>query len=211
MLTLLDAISNSGWATWVRDSETVFGYATVLAFHTLGMIFVVGISSAIALRTLGVARDLPIAPLLAYAPLMFAGFFVNLATGVVLFLLDGSTFATNVDYWIKMAAVAGAIVTARSLLASLRDPAVAAGAAVPPRGRALALRLLVFWLIAVTAGRLTAYDALVERQSAVAVLIAFVALVVIVRYVAPRLFGWESEAGAATASMRDLPSRRAAR
>ena len=73
MLSLLDDISNCGWATWVREAPTIFAYGTVLAAHTFGMILVVGISLAVALRTLGVASDLPIEPLRKYVPLMWVG------------------------------------------------------------------------------------------------------------------------------------------
>ena len=78
MLELLDSIQDIGWIMWVRDANTVLGYATVLAFQTFGMILVVGISTAFALRTLGVASDVPIAPLRRYVPLMWIGFCVNL-------------------------------------------------------------------------------------------------------------------------------------
>ena len=63
MLSLLEAIENSAPAIWVREANTIFAYPTVLAVHTFGMILVVGISLVIALRALGVARELPVEPL----------------------------------------------------------------------------------------------------------------------------------------------------
>jgi hypothetical protein len=52
MTTLLEAIEASSLSTMLRDSPNVFLYPTILAFHTLGLAFFVGISCAIALRVL---------------------------------------------------------------------------------------------------------------------------------------------------------------
>ena len=43
---------------------------------------------------------------------------------------------------------------------------------VPLKTRMAAIAMLVFWAVAVTAGRFTAYSSYVRKQSAVAVLIA---------------------------------------
>ena len=194
MLELLDSIQDIGWIMWVRDANTVLGYATVLAFHTFGMILVVGISTAIALRTLGVASDVPIAPLRKYVPLMWIGFFVNLGTGLVLFFQDGRKFATSYDYWIKMFAVVGAVTTTQMLLTYLRDPAVADMRPVPSKGRTLAGAVLFCWSVAVTAGRLSAYDPFIQTQSAVAVVIVMIVLVLALKYLMPRLFAVDNSA-----------------
>ncbi len=81
MWEVLEAIENSGFATWVREAPTVLAYSTVLAFHTFGMAFLVGLSGMIALRALGFARALPLAPMGKFFPLIFVGFWVNAATG----------------------------------------------------------------------------------------------------------------------------------
>lgn len=188
MLSLLDSISNTAFFSWLRDAPTIFGYATVLAFHTFGLILIVGISSAIALRTLGVASDVPLAPLRGYVPLMWTGFWVNFVTGLLLFFQDGANFATSIDYWIKMVGVLGAVVMVRRLLAYLRGPAVANTGPVGSQGRTLARGVLGFWLVAVTAGRLSAYDHLVEWQSAVAVAIVLIVLALGIMFVMPGLF-----------------------
>ena len=195
MLSLLDAIENSGWATFLRDANTVFAYATVLALHTFGMILVVGISVAFALRTLGFAPDLPLAPLRKYVPLMWVGLYVNAATGVLLFLIDGRHFATNLDFWIKMLSIVGAVTSLRLLLANLSDPTVVDTRPVPTKGRVLAGSVLTFWLVAITAGRLTAYDPFIQRQSALAVLIVVVVAIVVGRFIGARLLGADRPAG----------------
>ena len=68
MWELLEAIENTGFATWVREAPTVLAYSTVLACHTFGMAFLVGLSGMIALRALGFARALPLAPMGKFFP-----------------------------------------------------------------------------------------------------------------------------------------------
>lgn len=194
MLSLLDSISNTGWATWIREANTIWGYVTFLIFHTFGMILLVGISSAIALRTLGVASDLPIAPLKKYVPVMWIGLYINLFTGLVLFSLTGSEFVVNPDYWVKMVAVLSAVIAVKKLLAYLDDPAVAKAKPIPAKGRTLARVVIACWLVAVTAGRLTAYDFLVGWQSAIAVFITVVVIFPAVWYIAPGLFAIDRSA-----------------
>ena len=115
MWHLVELIEESGFATWVRETPSVFGYSTVLALHTFGMAFLVGLSGAVAARVLGVAPNLPIAPLEEFFPLIIAGFWVNAVTGVVLTTLAARSLLTNPDFYIKLAAIVGAIVCLRRL------------------------------------------------------------------------------------------------
>ena len=68
MWQILESLENSGFATWIRETPTWTGYSTVLALHTFGMAFLVGLSAMIALRVLGFARGLPLAPLGKFFP-----------------------------------------------------------------------------------------------------------------------------------------------
>ena len=190
MSALLESIENSGWATWVREANTVFAYATVLALHTFGLAFLVGISVGIALRILGVARSLPLAPLAGFFPLMWLGLWVNVASGVVLFFLDARSFLANPDFYIKMLAIVVAVRSLRSLQAiAFRDPAGLD--ARPMKGKILAGTVIISWAVAITAGRLSAYDGFIQRQTAAAVLVLAV-VVLLGRSVAGRLLGWRT-------------------
>jgi len=68
MTPVLEWLESTWLSTTLRDSPNVFLYPTILAFHTLGLAFFVGISSAIALRILGVGRIVPLAPLKKFYP-----------------------------------------------------------------------------------------------------------------------------------------------
>lgn len=181
MLSLLDAIGESGWAVFLKEANTVWGYPTVLVLHTYGMIFVVGISAALALRTIGYASEIPLASLRKYVPLMWAGFCLNLLSGTALFLLDGRNFATMPAMWIKLTAVAVAVVYSVRLVGRvLGSPTAQSSLSVSPEGRRLGYTVLLAWAIAVTAGRVTAYDGLVQTQTAVAVVLFAVVVLAVV-------------------------------
>ena len=189
MWEVLEAIENSGFATWVREAPTVLAYSTVLALHTFGMAFLVGLSSMIALRALGFARALPLAPMGKFFPVIFVGFWVNAATGIVLTMLAARSLFSNPDFYVKLAAIAGAIVSLRMLRAGLfGNEAPQDTGPVPLKTRIVAVSMLVFWAVAVTAGRFTAYSPYVRKQSTLAVLIAAF-LMLLGRHVASRVFG----------------------
>ena len=178
MWEILEAIENSGFATFVRETPSVLGYSTVLAFHTFGMAFLVGLSGVIALRVLGVVRVLPLAPLEAFIPLIIAGFWLNAATGVVLTTLAARSLMANPDFYIKLIAIVAAIVCLRRMKKYAFSGAVAGdGASAQNPGKLWAGAMLTCWAVAILAGRLTAYTDSVRRESAVAVVIAVVALI----------------------------------
>ena len=53
----LRAIEESAVSSWIRDSQSPFGYWFILTIHAIGMGVLVGASTVLDLRLLGVARD----------------------------------------------------------------------------------------------------------------------------------------------------------
>jgi hypothetical protein len=84
MWEFLDAIENSGFSSYIRETPSVLGYSTILALHTFGMAFLVGLSGVIALRVLGAVPQLPLTPLRSLQPIIVAGFWLNAITGLIL-------------------------------------------------------------------------------------------------------------------------------
>jgi hypothetical protein len=176
MRPLLDALENTTLSTMLRDSPNVFLYPTILAFHTLGLAFFVGISSAIALRILGVAPGLPLAPFRKFYPVMWLGFFFNAVSGLLLLIIEPTKFLTMADFYIKLVAIALAVYCNRLLyLRRFRTPAAVDPNPLPAGDRFLAVSVLFLWVVAITAGRLTAYDDFnAQWQTALATLIVTV-------------------------------------
>ena len=157
MWELLNSIEHSGFPTWVRESPSVFAFPTVLLLHTIGMGVVVGVVGGIDLRILGLAPALPLAPLERYFPVAWAGFWVNAVTGTILVLQDATTVMSNPDFYVKMTFIALALTNVVVLRKRVfRDPLIDK---MPQstNSKILAVTSILFWLGAITCGRLMAY------------------------------------------------------
>jgi hypothetical protein len=147
----------SSLGTWVRESSSLWAYPAILFFHTIGLGFLVGMNVAIALRLLGCASRIPLAPLERFYPIMWLGFWINALSGVALLIADATTKLTNPVFYIKMGfitlAVMNMVVIRRRLFGDPNRDAKP----IPASGRFLAAASLVLWAGAITAGRLMAY------------------------------------------------------
>jgi hypothetical protein len=173
MTPFLEWLESTWLSTTLRDSPNIFLYPTILAFHTLGLAFFVGISSAIALRILGVAPEVPLAPFRKLYPVMWIGFAFNAVSGLLLLVIEPTKFLTMFDFYVKLVAIAGAVYCNRALyVRRFRTPAAVDPNPLPGTDKVLAVVILVLWAVSITAGRLTAYDdAFVQRQTALGTLI----------------------------------------
>src|SRR3984893_1949103 len=122
-MDLLAQLERSGVVTWIHESTSLFAYPGILLLHTIGMALVVGIAAAIDLRILGFAPALPLVPMERFLPVLWVGFWINAVTGAVLFAVDATAKATNLDFWIKMVFIALAVINTRLIQKRvLRDP-----------------------------------------------------------------------------------------
>ena len=64
----LQTIEDTGFSTWLRESESPFAFYFILLFHTFGLALLVGANLVVDLRLLGVARGIPLAPLKRVVP-----------------------------------------------------------------------------------------------------------------------------------------------
>jgi len=176
-MEFLDFIESSSLAIWLRESPSVLAYPTLLAFHTFGMAFLVGTSTAISLRLLGFASSVPLAPLRKFFPVMWLGLSISVVSGALLLMLDARLFLTMPAFFIKLLGVAAALIIMHLLRnRALSDRAGADTGPVPKEAQVLAAAALICWAIAITAGRVTAYLSFIGWQSAAAVLTLAVVL-----------------------------------
>lgn len=102
MLQLMTALHDTAFSTWLREAETVWAFPTVLTIHTFGMMLLVGCAWLVDLRLLGVARTIPIGPLRPLFRIMWFAFWINLATGILLFIADPERKATSLLFGFKL-------------------------------------------------------------------------------------------------------------
>jgi len=193
-MELLHFLENNGLAIWLRESPSILAYPTLLAFHTFGMAFLVGTSVAIALRLLGFASSVPLAPLRKFFPVMWLGFAISFVSGTLLLILEAERFLAMPAFYIKLSGIAAALIIMRVLLAGvLSVQTVVDPGPVPRKARVLAGAALISWTVAITAGRVTAYLPFVGWQTAAAVLVLTAVLLVGVYFVMRR---WGAKASA---------------
>jgi hypothetical protein len=158
MLSFFAALEQSSLSVWVRESGTIWSFPTILLLHTLGMSIVAGGNAMLDLVLLGFwPGQTPIKPLEKYFPLIWAGFWLNAATGTLLLMADATSKLTSLDFYVKMAFIfAGVavlyVMRKKVFLNPEVDQAPVTGAA-----KGLAWASLICWFGAITAGRLLAY------------------------------------------------------
>ena len=156
MTDLFTWLEGSALAIWVREAPTIWAFATIITLHTFGMGVLVGASAVLDLRLLGIGRTIPLSSLQTLFSVMWAGFWLNLVTGAVLFAADASSRGTQWLFFVKLLFVAAGVVTMvlikRHLYGGNAEPAVASSV----MKRLAAVSLLV-WVVAVVTGRLLAY------------------------------------------------------
>ena len=156
---LLIWLSSTSLATWINESETVFGYSGILFCHTFGLAVVVGLSMAIDLRLLGAAARIPLADLRPLFRYMWFGFWVNAVSGALLFAANAPGKAANPLFDAKLVFVALGVLVMALIERRLRQHE---GDRTPVSVAQAGLRLLgalsiAIWLAAIVAGRLIAY------------------------------------------------------
>jgi hypothetical protein len=154
---ILKSIEASAFSTWLRESSSVFAFYFILCLHTIGMVLLVGPSAAIDLRLLGVARDLPIAPMRKFFGIMYAGFALNVVSGTLLLVAYPTKAVTNPDFYIKLSLIALGMWTVSRLKSKVFGDATMSDTARMAQGAMLAKVSLVTWIAVITAGRLLAY------------------------------------------------------
>jgi len=156
MTDFLATLENLRFSTWLRESDSIWAYPTMLTLHTVGLALLVGASAALNLRVLGRGQPMALADLRPLFRWMWIGFWINALSGVVLLAADATTKAATPMFLIKLGLVAIGV----AVMAVQRREVFAPAAAVTPAARALAATSLTVWFVAIAAGRLMAYPGL---------------------------------------------------
>jgi hypothetical protein len=171
MMDFLARIEATGFSTWVRESPSLLAYPLILSLHTLGLGMVVGASVVLDLRILGFGSGIPLKPLEKFFSIVWWGFAINAASGVILIAKSATTVTISGVFWTKMTLIALAIYVATRIKRTVFDDPMVDQNAVTGRARALAFASILLWSGAITAGRLMAYVGASRSESLISALL----------------------------------------
>ena len=148
-------VESSRLSVWTRESTSVLAFPAILSAHAIGMALAVGVNVAIAVHLLGLAPGIPTREFRKFSVVLWAGFWVNAASGAMLLVAYPTKALTNPLFYLKLTLIAVALTI--SVMIDSRFVQPAQPEQPPSRARWLALASLVAWAGAITAGRLLAY------------------------------------------------------
>ena len=148
-------IEATSLSTWLRESPSLWAFPFVLILHTVGLAFFVGTNVAWDVRVLGFSQGIPLEALRRYFLVMWAGFWINAFSGVLLLIAYPTKALTNPLFYAKLALIAFGVVLAFRIRREVNG--LAARADAPPMARMLAAVSLACWIAVIFAGRLLAY------------------------------------------------------
>jgi uncharacterized membrane protein len=145
-------LESSAFSVWMRESESLFAFPGILAAHTIGLGLLAGLSGALALRLLGVAKGISPEAFSRFVPLMWIGLWMNLLSGIALLIGYPTKALTNPVFYLKLGLIAAGLAILRAILRRTGSGQAAMGIT-----KVLAAALLMAWIATITAGRLLAY------------------------------------------------------
>ena len=144
-------------SVWTRESTSFWAYPAILSAHAIGMGLAAGVSAVVSLHVLGVARGAPTRELRRFRGVLWGGWWVNAASGLLLLNAYPTKALTNPVFYVKLVLIAMALWLFARMDRALADERVDLERWKAGRGRTLAIASLVTWAGAITAGRLLAY------------------------------------------------------
>ena len=144
----LQTLQDSGFAHWTQTSA----YPVVITLHAIGLAILVGSLSVIDLRVLGFAKQIPLPALRPLMKVVWIGFWINAASGAMLFCVDARKDFHSDLFRGKLTLIGVGLILAALIESSAlrREPA--------GRPKLLAVASLLCWLLAIVSGRLLAYS-----------------------------------------------------
>ena len=156
MEPLFTWIEATPFSIWLRESPSLWVFPFILILHTVGLAFFVGANVAWDVRVVGFSPAIPLDALRRYFLVMWAGFWVNAISGVLLLIAYPTKALTNPLFYAKLGLIGFGIVLARRIRREVRG-AGQKNADAPPLARMLAAVSLACWIAVIFAGRLLAY------------------------------------------------------
>jgi hypothetical protein len=157
---IFDWIEHTDLSMWIRG-ESMLAFPLILTVHVLGTGFLAGTSSAIALRILGVAREVPLGLLEKFYPILWVALTANVVSGTLLLIGYPYKAFTNPLFYVKLSLIGLAVyLVVRIRNDVLRNPQNddrRDNTSMWKRAKFLAGLSLASWMGTIAAGRFLAY------------------------------------------------------
>jgi hypothetical protein len=155
-VAFLEYLASSSFSGWL--SVSLLGFPTLIALHSVGMGAVVGLTLMVCLRLHEVFTGIRAQVIPRLLTVAVWGFFLNLVTGIGIFITRADEYIAATIFLVKMAFVLCSAALVFWLRWRLRPWALTTGEpAADPLAKTVSLVASVTWFAAVLAGRLIAY------------------------------------------------------
>jgi len=154
-MNILEWLVTTPIATWVTTSA--YGYYISLSGHAIGMAVVAGTMLMAALRVLGFSRHTPLSMFDRLFKIAWAGFALNLVTGVMLFAANAKNLSANLAFLLKLGFIAFGGLAVYFLWRAVKSDAQDGEQSAALSTKLLAIMTLGCWVAAIVAGRIIGY------------------------------------------------------
>ena len=160
-MEVLNFLESTAIATWVRESLSLWAFPTMIALHAIGMAVLVGLNVAICLLLLSSKPRAPMDSVQTFFRFIWLALAVNVVSGTLLLMANASELLVLPIFYIKILFVILSVIVLLKLQRGLATEVNYADADLSQkRLRILSVMCLATWMIALVAGRLTAYPML---------------------------------------------------
>ena len=150
-------IESSALSEWVRGSDCICAFPTIVTLHNIGLAFLAGGGIVIDLRVIGIAPDMPLKPMGRFFPLLWLAFALNASTGILLLIAYPTKALTNPLFYIKLSLIALAVGLAYRIATDILRASEIDHRPLVAKVKVLAMASLAAWVALIAAGRYLAY------------------------------------------------------
>ena len=143
-------------ASWIIDSPVV--WPTLETLHFVGMALIFGVVLLVAVRVLGIVKNISFAAMHRLLPLGVFGLVINVATGMPFFVADYSRYVTMTNsFFPKMALIVIGGVAILYFTIFEKPWALKPGEDAPLTAKIVAVATILMWAGVISYGRLLPY------------------------------------------------------
>jgi hypothetical protein len=158
MIGFLESLENTGISLFIRESDSLLSFPTILTAHAFGYCFIMATNTIVSARMLGFAASIPLKPLRRLFPVMWIGLIVTTITGLALVMAAAQKRVPNPILWFKMILLAVATpMMWKFQMKVFDDPSVNENN-IPSSARTMAACQLALWILIMISGRLIPYS-----------------------------------------------------